>query len=206
MVIRKLKTSELSDLDTKQRIMEAAQNLFALKGYDGASIREIAELANVNVAALNYHFKSKDNLRQEMLDSIISQFKGKMTSIEGAESAAQYAVKVFEGMTEDSSMCVNQFKIIIDSDSNVCDQDPYPLGYEVFSVFLAKELKKTVPEAERLWLTNVVFGYIVHISIISSTAFGQKKIDRFLPQKKASIPVYISQLVESLIRDLNQRY
>ncbi|CAK7067505.1 TetR/AcrR family transcriptional regulator [Tissierella sp.] len=49
-----------NDLNTEEKIFLAAIELFPVKG--DMTTREIANLAGVNVAAINYHFKSKDNL------------------------------------------------------------------------------------------------------------------------------------------------
>ncbi|MDX1982511.1 MAG: TetR family transcriptional regulator [Bryobacteraceae bacterium] len=48
--------------DTKDRILDAAEKLFANHGYDATSVRAIATAAGVNLAAINYHFQSKDAL------------------------------------------------------------------------------------------------------------------------------------------------
>lgn len=48
------------DLNTEEKILQAAIELFPIKG--DITTREIAKLAGVNVAAINYHYKSKDNL------------------------------------------------------------------------------------------------------------------------------------------------
>lgn len=45
--------------DTKQRILDAAVEMFSRRGYTGTSIAAICEQAQVNVAAVNYHFHSK---------------------------------------------------------------------------------------------------------------------------------------------------
>lgn len=47
---------------TRQRLIEAAGQEFATKGFEGATIRAIAERAEANVAAVNYHFGSKEGL------------------------------------------------------------------------------------------------------------------------------------------------
>lgn len=52
--------SELDD--TKSRIIEAAGQIFGQKGFEGATIREICQLAQANVAAVNYHFGDKQRL------------------------------------------------------------------------------------------------------------------------------------------------
>ena len=52
---------------TRERIMKAAERLFAERGYDGTSIRAIVAKARVNQAAINYHFDGKDGLYREVL-------------------------------------------------------------------------------------------------------------------------------------------
>ncbi len=51
---------------TMQQLLEAAQKLFAEKGFRGTSIRDIVTEAGSNVAAVNYHFGSKENLYREV--------------------------------------------------------------------------------------------------------------------------------------------
>lgn len=53
-------------INTKKRILEAAAKEFALKGYNGATVRDICNSAGVNIASVNYHFKSKEALYEEM--------------------------------------------------------------------------------------------------------------------------------------------
>ncbi len=48
--------------DTKDRILDAAESLFANKGFDATSLRMITAAAGVNLAAVNYHFQSKEAL------------------------------------------------------------------------------------------------------------------------------------------------
>ena len=55
-----------SQFSTKQRILEAAETLFARHGFAGASLRQVTSAANVNLAAVNYHFGSKDKLIEEV--------------------------------------------------------------------------------------------------------------------------------------------
>jgi len=49
-------------LDTKQRILDSAQNLIAEQGYAATSVRDIIAAAGVNLAAIHYHFGSKEDL------------------------------------------------------------------------------------------------------------------------------------------------
>jgi AcrR family transcriptional regulator len=55
-----------SQFSTKQRILAAAETLFARHGFAGASLRQVTSAAKVNLAAVNYHFGSKDRLIEEV--------------------------------------------------------------------------------------------------------------------------------------------
>ena len=52
--------------DTRERILDVAERLFMECGYDGTSMRQITGEAGVNLAAVNYHFGSKEALMQEV--------------------------------------------------------------------------------------------------------------------------------------------
>ncbi|HIV72200.1 MAG TPA: TetR family transcriptional regulator [Candidatus Aquabacterium excrementipullorum] len=58
---------KLSPQDTKSRILDAAEELFVSGGFDSLSMRQITSAAGVNLAAVNYHFGSKDALIQAVL-------------------------------------------------------------------------------------------------------------------------------------------
>ncbi|MDF7003068.1 TetR family transcriptional regulator, partial [Escherichia coli] len=53
--------------DTKGRILEATELLFIEFGYEAMSLRQITARAKVNLAAVNYHFGSKEALMQSVL-------------------------------------------------------------------------------------------------------------------------------------------
>ena len=53
--------------DTKTRILDAAESLFMEHGYEATSLRQLTNAAGVNLAAVNYHFGSKEELFQAVL-------------------------------------------------------------------------------------------------------------------------------------------
>ena len=55
-----------SHFSTKDRILGAAEELFAQHGFAGTSLRQVTSRADVNIAAVNYHFGSKENLVNEV--------------------------------------------------------------------------------------------------------------------------------------------
>ena len=74
---------------TKERILGAAELLFAQRGFDGASLRQLTAAAGVNLAAVNYHFGSKDKLVEEVfrrrLDALNERRLTALAKIAGAE-------------------------------------------------------------------------------------------------------------------------
>ncbi len=56
-----------TDQQPKERLLDAAEELFAAKGFAEVSVRELAAAAGANVAAVNYHFQGKENLFQEVI-------------------------------------------------------------------------------------------------------------------------------------------
>ncbi len=63
------------DFNEKQiDILLAAERLFATKGFDGTSVRDIAHEANVNVAMINYYFGSKDKLLDTFFEWRVPDF------------------------------------------------------------------------------------------------------------------------------------
>ena len=60
------------DRDTRERLIEAAGQLFADHGFRKVTVREICRVARANVAAVNYHFGDKLGLYREVLETAIS--------------------------------------------------------------------------------------------------------------------------------------
>lgn len=58
--------SDVRSVDTRERILNAAERLFMANGYEGTSMRLITGDAGVNLASVNYHFGSKESLMQEV--------------------------------------------------------------------------------------------------------------------------------------------
>lgn len=56
---------KIKDENSKYRILEAAIKLFAARGFDGVSIREICKEAKTNVCMISYYFGGKKNFTKE---------------------------------------------------------------------------------------------------------------------------------------------
>ena len=67
-LIPQLKVDPMSQSDTKTRILDGAEQLFAREGFHNTSLRTLTSLASVNLASVNYHFGSKESLLQAVIE------------------------------------------------------------------------------------------------------------------------------------------
>jgi AcrR family transcriptional regulator len=87
--------------DTRERLLHAAGHIFAEKGFEPASLRAITNAAGVNLAAVNYHFGSKENLIWEVLRSRIEPINARRSELlDQAEDAAAGGVVPLEAIID----------------------------------------------------------------------------------------------------------
>ena len=83
---------------TRDDIIRAARELFCERGYDGVSVRDIATHADVNVAAVSYHFGGKEALFKEVVrvgmdqgrEELVAAFSGEGTTREKLDEAMRH--------------------------------------------------------------------------------------------------------------------
>jgi AcrR family transcriptional regulator len=92
-----------SDGDTRERLVEAAKTLFAERGFEDVTVRDICRDANASLALVNYHFGDKLGLYEEVVDEAIRLIRNfhdeTMRAPEGssAEQKLEHFVRVFLG-------------------------------------------------------------------------------------------------------------
>lgn len=70
------------DFNDKQiQIIETAERLFAERGFDGTSVRDIADEAGVNVAMISYYFGSKEKLMEALFELRVGSIKIRVESL-----------------------------------------------------------------------------------------------------------------------------
>ena len=81
--------------DTRAQLIEAALEIFGRLGYEGATTRQIAKAADANLAAIVYHFGSKEALHlavaEHVAKSILARIGPTLATISAPESAAEGA-------------------------------------------------------------------------------------------------------------------
>ena len=79
--------------DTKERILNVAERLFADRGFPATSLRDLTSEAGVNIASVNYHFGSKDALLAAVLERRLRPVNARrLELLDAIESAAANGV------------------------------------------------------------------------------------------------------------------
>lgn len=83
----KTKKAETLDISTEEKIKNAALKLFTQKGYAATRTRDISEEAGINLALLNYYFRSKEKLFELVMLEILQNFFRGIAQIFNDESS-----------------------------------------------------------------------------------------------------------------------
>ena len=88
--------------DKKEHILNKAIELFAVKGFEGTSIRDLAAAAEVNVAMINYYFGSKEKLFEALVEKKSIATRGILDGIAGDQriNSMQKIIQVIETYVE----------------------------------------------------------------------------------------------------------
>lgn len=186
----------MTKVETKVKIIEAAGELFAQKGYEGTSVREIASLADVNLASINYHFENKQNLYYEVFRRNWEWLASGIDHIgqNKDQSIQELASHIFDFFIQNSQALMNCFKIAFNQNAPLPDKFPVldeglesfgPPGGHVIFEFVTKELGETVPHQARLWCVASIFTHIEYMALIAKTPYVQKKCEKFFDIKDA---------------------
>jgi len=87
-----------NDRSTKEIIEQKAISILSEKGYDAASIREIAEASGVTKPVIYYYFKSKENLCHYLISSGLEEFRHQLEAVceDGREGTFEHIVRAVQ--------------------------------------------------------------------------------------------------------------
>lgn len=83
------------DISTEEKIKEAARNVFLSKGFEGCTSREIAKAAGMNVALVNYYFRSKSQLFKLIFEAAMEDFILSMVQVFNTEQTLENKMRIF---------------------------------------------------------------------------------------------------------------
>src|SRR5438552_11440823 len=125
--------------DTRSRILDVAEELFSEQGLDRVSIRAITRKAKVNLAAINYHFGSKEDLIAAVFERrIVPVNEARLAALDAVEKAAGKKNPKLEAILEAFIRPTVQFSF------------GAPKGGKAFSKLFGRCLSEPSPEIESL--------------------------------------------------------
>ncbi len=156
------------------RILDAAEDLFSKRGFDGVTIREVATLANVDTALAHYYFTSKQGLFDAVLSRRAEQVfsermaafdryeaeHGKQATVEGAVAA--FIIPLLERARHGDVGWKNYFRLIA-----LVNNDASHVALSIMSYFdplvhrliaLVKRALPEAPEEELFWCFHFLTG------------------------------------------------
>ncbi|GEL77165.1 forespore capture DNA-binding protein RefZ [Tenuibacillus multivorans] len=158
----------MSELSSKQRIMEAAAQLFFYNGFNGTSIRSITDKASVNVSMIHYHFKNKQGLLEHMTVDYFENYLDLLellTEQEDDLSSSDVFFQVIEQIIH-YKYDYFQFSCFIQRELSLDNM----FIRELFSTYVAKEkflLEKITESISKAWNLKSVEREVFYIQLKS---------------------------------------
>jgi AcrR family transcriptional regulator len=166
--------------DTRERVLDVAEQLFSERGLDAVSVRDITSAAGANLGAINYHFGSKDELIRAVLERRISPVtQERFRRLDEVETEAGNSPPTLEAVLE--AMFRGQVEQAMDSARGGtrfgklmarCFMDPHPVVEQVLHEHfgpLAKRcdalLGRVMPDLDPqdiFWRMHLTIGALHH--------------------------------------------
>ena len=164
-----------TEQDTKEKLLEAAAKVFSQRGFGGATVKEIAEEAGVNVSLISYHFNGKEGLFRAILENFgRERLRDAEKILSPPESMEDLKAKLRLWTQQFLSCHVEQDDVCsILHRENVCDQEflwdifegTFLKQFEAIVKFFEAGRKKGIlrKEVNALMATTMIFGSLIHI-------------------------------------------
>lgn len=188
--------------DTKNKIMEVARILFATNGFDGTSIREIARIAEANVASVNYHFSSKEKLFHEILINGHADCQADIQKMaEKGLELEDLLVEVFHYFQTKSHDLLSHFKMMMSAQQNVfpAGHKPGPPGGDVIVERILNETGNKLNDEDLHWALKVLFSHTIHMALMYNCCF---KVSEVPFSSSEDIDKGIRRLTRAILREL----
>ncbi|MEM1082588.1 MAG: TetR/AcrR family transcriptional regulator [Verrucomicrobiota bacterium] len=175
------KSKAESGAATRQRLLEAAEELFSERGFEAVSVRDITELAGANVAAVNYHFNGRDQLVDQVMERYINPVnEERLARLETLERKAgrkpvaleellDAFVRPFVTQVRRSELSEKMFFKLMGrcfgDDGMRTMPDSVEQGFQAMLMRFMKAFGKALPDLdheELLWRIHFMVGAMIH--------------------------------------------
>jgi AcrR family transcriptional regulator len=166
--------------DTKSRILDAAEKLFGQNGFDATSLRDITAEADVNLAAVNYHFQSKHILIDDIIARRIEPVNRKRFELLDAAGPNPTVEQILEAFLtppiqqRSAAMAPLLGRVLATPDQFMARVFRRHLAAvaQRFGDALAKALPELAP-TERMWRLHFMAGAMAHFLLWSDVLAEQ---------------------------------
>ncbi len=187
-------------MSTEEKIKQAALELFLEKGFERTSIRDIAAKANINIALLNYHFKSKENLFDSLFSELISTYTPTLNNILSSELALeekirQYVSKYIDILQENPRITYFVLSVLQRNPEKIKKLQIFQNLYDTgnFSTQFLSEIKKRnikTYDPTQFYINMVsliTFPFTIKPVIHEKNSMSEKDFARFMRERKKII-------------------
>lgn len=194
------------DITTEEKIKEAARKVFMKKGYAATRTRDIAEEAGLNLALLNYYFRSKEKLFEIVMMEKVQKLFGILAPILN-DNSTTLEKKIEMAATNHIGMLMENPDLPLFVMSEIRN-NPERFASKVQAVKLiqeshfVKQLKEKRPDINPLHfvislLGMVLFPFIAKPVLQEAGNLSAKGFQSMMEERKALIPVWMKALLKS---------
>ncbi len=138
----KLKSQKIKT-DTKKILMNAGIALFARNGYEGTSVKEIADEANVNISLISYHYDGKEGLYRACIDEFAKQrLMVSQRVLTSAKNLEEFRIRL-QMFIEEYLICFIEQPEITKIVQRECEKK-FPIVQDIFDKTFLKMFKNIV--------------------------------------------------------------
>ena len=190
---------------TEEKILEAASEVFTKKGFAGTRTRDIAEKAGINLALLNYYFRSKEKLFEQVMKIKVVLLFGKIfpilsnekTSLE--EKIDLASEKYFEILSKNPNLPLFVISEIQKKNSNITKIIPVNKIFE--NSVIIKQIKEKRPEINPLhylvnFLAMTIFPFLAKPVFNAFELTNEEEYHQFISERRKLVPIWMKQLLE----------
>lgn len=194
-----------TELSTEEKIKEAARKVFTQKGYDATRTRDIAAEAGINLALLNYYFRSKERLFEIIMTEQFKQFFGAIApALRDEATTLEQKMQTIASRYIDLLLENPDLPLFIVTEVRRRPQHYLPSIGDVGSVFesaFVRQLRERKPQINPLhFLMNLmgmcVFPFVMRPVLESIQAIEKEQFEVLMQERKQLIPAWITTLLE----------
>ena len=194
------------DISTEEKILISASKVFTEKGFSGTRTRDIAEEAGINLALLNYYFRSKEKLFEQVMKVKIVLLFGKIIPIITSEKISLeekidlVSEKYFEILSKNPNLPLFVLSEIQKKPSNITSL----IAVDQFlkTSVLLKQIREKKPDLNPLhfivnFLSMTAFPFIGMPLIKKFNILSDEEFHKFVAERRTLVPLWTKMILNS---------